>query len=204
MEGQVERAIEILRKGGIVAFPTDTIYGLGANALDEDAVLKVFVAKDRPRHLALTLLLADVSQISAVAMDIPQVTWKLAKRFLPGALTLVLNKAPTVSSVVTAGSEKVAVRVPDHPVPIALVRGLGAPITGTSANLSGMDEALTADEVERQMEDRVDFIISGERCPGGVASTVIDLTCDPPRILREGAISREKISKVCRLALEEG
>lgn len=198
MDGQIEQAIETLKRGGIVAFPTDTVYGLGANVLDDDAVAKVYRAKNRPHHLALPLLLGDVSQLASVARDIPDIAWRLAQRFLPGGLTLVLHKASSVSSTVAGGSDKIAVRVPDHPVPIALIEGLSAPITGTSANLSGSPSPLTAEEVYRQMGDRVDLIIDG-RCPGGVDSTVVDLTGEAPRVLREGAISREEIERVCRL-----
>jgi len=182
-----------------VAFPTDTVYGLGANALDEGAVLRVYEAKGRPRHLALPLLLADISQIAAVARPVPEIAWRLAQRFLPGGLTLVLHKASSVSTVVSGGGEKIAVRVPNHPVPLALIEGLGAPITGTSANLTGSPSPDTAEEVHQQMGDRVDLVIDGGRCPGGMDSTVLDLTGETPRILREGAISRAEIERVCQL-----
>lgn len=196
MDGQIEQAIAILKRGGIVAFPTDTVYGLGANAGDDDAVARVFEAKKRPRHLALPLLLADISQIKDVARDVPDLAWCLIQRLLPGGLTLVLHKSPSVSSVVTGGGDKIAIRVPDHPVPIALIEGLGALITGTSANLSGSPSPQTAKEVYRQMGDRVDLIIDG-RCTSGIDSTVLDLTSDVPRVLREGAISKEEIEKAC-------
>jgi L-threonylcarbamoyladenylate synthase len=197
MGKQIEQAIDILKKGGLVAFPTDTVYGLGANAFDEDAVAKVYEAKKRPRHLALPLLLGGVSQIAVVARDIPDIAWRLAKQFLPGGLTLVLYKSPSVSSLITGGGEKIAVRVPDHPVPLALIEGLGAPITGTSANLSGSPSPLTAEEVYRQLGDRVHLIIDG-RCHRGIDSTVIDLTAETPTILREGAISRDEIEMVLK------
>jgi L-threonylcarbamoyladenylate synthase len=194
--GQVEQAIDILKEGGIVAFPTDTVYGLGASCLDDSAVAKVYEAKKRPHHLALPLLLSHVSQIESTAQSVPEICWRLAQRFLPGALTLVLNKAPWVSSVLTGGEDKVALRVPNHPVPLALIQGLGAPITGTSANITGGLSLLTAEEVREQMGDRVDLVIDG-RCPGGLDSTVLDLTGEAPMILREGAISREEIERVC-------
>ncbi len=199
MEEQIRQAIEILKKGGIVAFPTDTVYGLGASALDEDAVARVYEAKGRPRHLALPLLLADISQIAAVAQPVPEIAWRLAERFLPGGLTLVLHKALSVSSVVSGGGDKIALRVPNHPVPIALIEGLGVPITGTSANLTGSPSPATAEEVHQQMGDRVNLVIDGGRCPGGMDSTVLDLTGKTPRILREGAVSREEIERVCQL-----
>jgi len=194
--GQVEQAINVLKRGGIVAFPTDTVYGLGASAVDDDAVARVYEAKSRPRHLALPLLLSHISQIESVAQFVPEIAWRLAERFFPGALTLVLYKAPGVSSVVTGGGNKVALRVPNHPVPIALIQGLGAPITGTSANITEGPSLLTAEEVRRQMGDRVDFVIDGD-CPGGMDSTVLDVTGVMPRILREGAISRDEIDRFC-------
>ena len=203
MERKIHQAIETLKNGGIVAFPTDTVYGLGANASSHGAILRIYEAKRRPRRLALPLLLADVSQIPSVARDMPEIAWLLAKHFLPGGLTLVLYKSPSVSSLITGGSEKIAVRVPAHPIPIALLEGLDAPITGTSANLTGRPSPLTTQEVHNQLGDMVDLIIDGE-CPGGVVSTVIDITTDPIRILREGAISSEEISRVCEATVKEG
>jgi len=202
MEKLVERAIRILKNGGIVAFPTDTIYGLGANAFDEDAVLRIYEAKIRPRNFALTLLLADTSQIKLVAENIPKMAWKLAEKFMPGALTIVLNKSMAVSNMITGEGNTVAVRIPNHPVPIALVKGLGAPITGTSANISGGNNPLTAEDVFKQLRYRVDMIIDGGRCPIGVSSTVLDLTTNPPKIIREGAISRDQIESVCKCPIE--
>ncbi len=197
MDGQIQQAIETLRRGGIVAYPTDTVYGLGASSLDVGAVAKVYEAKGRPRHLALPLLLSSVSQIAAVATDVPEIAWRLAECFLPGGLTLILHKAPTVSSIITGGSEKIALRVPNHPIPIAIIEGLGAPITGTSANFSGCRSPVTPQEVHRQLGDRVDLIIDGGRCPGGMDSTVVDLTEEAPKILRQGAVRREEIEHVC-------
>lgn len=179
-----------------MAFPTDTVYGLGASSLDDDAVVKVYQAKGRPRHLAVPLLLGSVSQIATVATDVPDTAWVLARQFLPGALTLILHKATAVSSLISGGTDKIAVRVPNHPVPVAIVEGLGVPITGTSANRSGRPSPMTAQDVHRQLGDRVDLIIDGGRCPGGSDSTVVDLTEDPPRVLRQGAISREDIERV--------
>ncbi len=197
MEAGIGEAVETLKEGGIVAFPTDTVYGLGASSLNDAAVLKVYRAKGRPRHLALPLLLGSVLQIASVAIDVPETAWVLARRFLPGGLTLILHKSASVSSLVSGGGDKIAVRVPNHPVPIALVEGLGAPITGTSANRSGRSSPMTAGEVYRQLGRRVDLILDGGRCPGGSESTVIDLTQDPPRMLRQGVISREEIEQVC-------
>lgn len=202
MEKLVERAVKILKNGGIVAFPTDTVYGLGANAFNEDAVLKVYIAKARPREFALTLLLADISQIKLVAENVPKMAWKLAERFMPGALTIVLEKSLAVSNMITGDGNTVAVRVPNHPVPVAIVKGLGAPITGTSANRSGCPSPVTAEDVYKQLRNKVDMIIDGGKCPLGVSSTVLDVTVNPPKIIRYGTITREQIISVCKCRVE--
>lgn len=192
---QVELGVSILRQGGLIAFPTDTVYGLGACANIPQAVERVYKVKGRPTGVALPLLLADVSQISEIAESVPPVAWLLAKKFLPGALTIVLHKSNSVSDIITAGGLTIAVRVPAHPVPVAIVRGLGAPVVGTSANVSGQPSVLTADGVYSQLDDNVDLVIDGGRCSGGRESTVIDVTGEVPVILREGAISREELSR---------
>ncbi len=201
---QIEKAIAILRQGGLVAFPTDTVYGLGASAYLPQAVARIYQVKERPRSMALPLLLADISQIDEVAAFVPSVAKLLVDKFLPGALTIVLYKSSAVSDIITAGGATVAVRVPAHPIPIALARGLGAPLTGTSANRSGQPSPLTADEVYAQLGDRIDFIIDGGRCPGGKESTIVDVTGQTPVILREGAISREEIERVCGSITSQG
>lgn len=197
---QAESAVEVLRRGGVVAFPTDTVYGLGASAILEPALKRIYQVKRRPFNLALPLLLADVSDIEKVAATVPRVAWRLASCFLPGGLTLVLHKAAWVSSIITAGGDTVAVRVPGHPVPRALARGLGVPIVGTSANITGQPSPLTAEEVRRQLGNEVDLIVEGE-CPGGMESTVVDVTTDPPVLLREGAISQQQIEAACGLKM---
>lgn len=194
---QVEQAISILKQGGIVAFPTDTVYGLGACISIPQAVERIYQVKERPRSMALSLLLADKSQIGEVAEPVPPIAWLLADKFLPGALTMVLPRAKSVPDIVTGGGATVAVRIPAHPVPVALARGLGAPIVGTSANLSGKPSSLTAEEVYAQLGNKVDLIIDGGRCPGGKESTIVDLTGEAPVLLREGAISREELEQVC-------
>jgi len=197
IQKQVEQAITILKRGGIVACPTDTVYGVGAAINIESAVERVYQIKGRPHSRALPILLADKSEIAEVAKAVPPLAWRLADRFFPGALTIVLPKADSVSDIVTGGRKTIAIRIADHPIPIAIVRGLGVPIVGTSANLSGSPSALTAEEVRAQLGDRVDMIIDGGRCPGGWESTIIDLTGETPLILREGPISSEELREVC-------
>ncbi|MBA7610021.1 Threonylcarbamoyl-AMP synthase [subsurface metagenome] len=197
IQEQIERGISVLRQGGLVAFPTDTVYGLGACASLRQAVERVYRVKGRPRNMAFPLLLAHTSQIGEVADSVPQIAWLLVRNFLPGALTLVLHKSSSVLDVITGGGMTVAVRIPAHPVPVALAEGLGTPIVGTSANLSGKPSALTADEVYSQLGDKIDLVIDGGRCPGGRESTVVDVTGEVPVVLREGAISREELERVC-------
>lgn len=198
VEEQVEKGIAVLKKGGLVAFPTDTVYGLGANAYSEAAVRRIFRLKQRSEDKALPLLVADIAQLKELVGPLTMVAELLAHRFLPGALTLVLPRPERVPDIVTAGGETVAVRIPAHPVAIALIRGLGSPIVGTSVNLSGRPSALTADEVRSQFGVRIDLVINGGRCPGGVESTIVDVTGETPRVLREGAISRKELEGVCR------
>jgi len=197
IEKQIKLAIATLKKGGIVAFPTDTVYGLGADPLNARAVDRIYKIKRRPRNLPLPLLLAEKSDLLKVASVVPQIAWQLAERFLPGGLTLVLRKSPWVPGSVTAGGDTIAVRIPDHLVPIALIRGLGIPIVGTSANLSGRSSPVTAEEVREQLGEEVDLIIDGGRCPGGTESTVLDVSGKVPTLIREGAIPRAELEKIC-------
>jgi L-threonylcarbamoyladenylate synthase len=193
---QVEKGIAILKKGGVIAFPTDTVYGLGASIAIDSAVERVYRIKGRPRHMALPLLLGDLSQLEKVAISIPASARLLAENFWPGPLTLVLFKSDAVSDIVSGGGKTVAVRIAAHPTPTALARGLGTAITGTSANLSGQPSALTAEEARAQLGNRVDLIIDGE-CPGGKESTIVDFTGRKPVILRPGALSREALRQIC-------
>lgn len=194
---QIEEGIAILRRGGIVAYPTDTVYGLGACMNIRQAVERIYQVKERPRHMALPLLLADASQVTEVADPVPPIAWRLIQTFMPGALTIVLHKSKAVPDIVTAGGRTVAIRIPNHPVPIALIRGLRAPIVGTSANLSGRPSPLTAVEVRTQFGSKVDLVIDGGRCSSSRESTIVDVTGKTPVVLREGAISREALKQVC-------
>ncbi len=196
IQQQVERGVTILRQGGIVAFPTDTVYGLGVSAKIPRAVERIYEVKKRLRNMALPLLLANTSQISEVAESVSPLAWLLIRNFMPGGLTVVLPKAPSVPDIITAGGSTVAVRIPAHPIAIALIEGVGAPIVGTSANLSGKPAALTAAEVCAQFGDEIDLVIDGGKCPGGKESTIVDVTGGTPVILREGAISKQELERV--------
>ena len=190
------RAVRVLRAGGLVAFPTDTVYGVGAHAWLPDAVAQLYVAKQRPRDKAIPLLVAGLEGLPEVAADVPEAAYTLARRFWPGALTLVLRRAPRVPDAVTSGQETVAVRAPDHPVAQALIAALGAPLAATSANLSRQPAPDTAQGVLAQLNGRVDLLLDGGTCPGGVASTIVDLTVSPPAILRTGGLPPQEITEL--------
>ena len=185
------QALDILRSGGLVAFPTDTVYGVGALAFDGKAIESIYTAKDRPIEKAIPILIADTEDMEKVGMDIPQTAYRLAARFWPGPLTCVIPKQPTLPEAVSA-TETVGVRVPDHDVARELLRAAG-PMAITSANISGQPSPSTAQEVLAQLGGRIDLIIDGGRTPGGVPSTLVDCTGKELKILREGPISLEEI-----------
>lgn len=194
--GALAQAAAVLRAGGLVAFPTDTVYGVGAHALLPDAVARLYTAKVRPEGKAIPLLLADAADIERVSLDLPPLASRLIAAFWPGALTLVVPRSAWLPDIVTAGGPTVAVRLPDHPAPRALARALGAPLAATSANLSGQAEATTAAEVLAQLDGRIELLLDGGVCAGGVASTVLDLTVHPPAILRAGALDLAQLQRL--------
>lgn len=197
LRAQVDTGVRILREGGVISVPTDTLYGLAASALDERAVERVFRIKGRSERTPLPLLLSEPAEIEEYAVDIPELAWKLSDTFFPGPLTLVLRKGRNIPAAVSGGLDTVGMRVPDHWVPRAIVRELGTAITGTSANRTGAKGPETADDVRRQLGDDVDYVVDAGRCPGSTASTVLDLSGPSPVIVREGAVSRKEIESVC-------
>lgn len=182
------RAAGVLRRGGLVAFPTETFYGLGAAALDPSAVERVFAVKGRPESKPLPVLVDSPAMVTMVATDVPDRAHDLMRRHWPGALTLVLRARDGVPEAVTAGSGTVGVRVSAHPVARALPRALGGPVTAPSANPSGAEPPTTAAQVAEYFAGRIDLILDGGATPGGLPSTVLDVTVDPPRVIREGAV----------------
>jgi L-threonylcarbamoyladenylate synthase len=187
----IEQALRILRAGGLAAFPTDTVYGVGALAFDGPAVESIYAAKDRPVEKAIPILIADADDLDKIAVDIPRMARVLAARFWPGPLTLVVPKQPTLPEAVSA-TTTVAVRVPDHPVARALLRAAG-PMAVTSANLSGQPSPVSAEEVMRQLNGRIPLVLDGGITPGGVPSTLVDCLGAEPVLLREGSLTKEKI-----------
>ena len=197
----LEEGISILKKGGVIAFPTDTVYGLGADAFNSTAVQRIYEIKDRSESNPFPLLIADVKQLAALAEPIPELARFLAGQFWPGGVTLVLGKRDSVPAHL-ASRPTIAVRVPNHPGCLALLEHLARPLIGTSANLSGQPAALTADEVRQQLGDRVDLIIDGGDCPGGKESTVVDITREPPVVLRQGIVPSHEIDRAYKEYLE--
>jgi len=192
--GAIEAALAVLSRGGLVAFPTDTVYGVGALAFDSSAVERVFAAKGRDVAKALPILLADAESASRVAEPLPDEARKLAKAFWPGPLTLVVRKLACVPEAVSQGNT-IGLRVPDHPVAIALLRASG-PLAATSANPSGGPNPLSADEVVSGLGDKIDLVLDGGKTPGGRPSTVVDCTVEPPVLVREGPVSLAAILAV--------
>ncbi len=198
---EIQRGVEILQKGGLIAFPTDTVYGLGADAYNTSAIERIYEIKGRPRHQQFPLLIADMRQLASVSGPIPGIAWFLASRFWPGGLTLILPRADLLPACLAVGPT-IAVRIPNHPVCLALIQGLGNPLIGTSANVSGQPAASTAREVGQQLKAKVDLIINGGKCPGGKESTIVDVTREPPAILRHGIMPAQEIDKAYKEYLE--
>jgi L-threonylcarbamoyladenylate synthase len=189
------QAAEILANGGIIAYPTETFYGLGADATNEKAIQKIFAVKGRNFKNPIALIIGQADDIYPLVQDVPQTAKKLMAAFWPGALTIVFLAANNVSPLLTAGSGKIGLRVSSHPIAMGIVQKLKRPLTATSANLSGAPECTRASEVAEQIGDKIDAIVDLGDTPGTKGSTIIDVTCTPFAILREGPISRKIIEK---------
>ena len=190
----------LLREGGVVAYPTDTVYGLGAAVFNYSAVSSMFVIKARSRDQAVPVLIASESQLREVAAEVSDEAYALAEAFWPGALTLVTPRHRDIPALVAGGGATIAVRLPDHPCPQALIQALGAPITGTSANRHDGPEPTSADEVQRQLGNRLSLILDGGPSPRSVPSTIVDTTARPARVVRLGALTLEELRGVCDVA----
>jgi len=192
----VNRAAESLRAGEVVALPTETVYGLAANALDAEAVAQIYEIKGRPAHNPIIVHVASVEMARQCVKNWPPVADKLAKAFWPGPLTLVLPRAKEIPDVVTAGGDTVGVRWPSHPIIQAVIRQCGFPLAAPSANLSNRVSPTNAEHVHGQLDGKISLIIDGGQSQVGIESTVIDLTATPPRILRPGMIHEESLAAV--------
>ena len=192
----ITKAAAILRQGGLLGIPTETVYGLGANALDETAVLHIFEAKGRPQDNPLILHVPGADWLELYCHDIPPVAYTLAERFWPGPLTMILPRRDIVPLRTTGGLETVGVRCPDHPMTLAIIREAGIPVAAPSGNTSGRPSPTTAQHMLEDMDGKIDGIVDGGPCSVGVESTIIDLTVTPPRLLRPGGLPLESLEEV--------
>ncbi len=192
----VRDAAAILRRGGLLGIPTETVYGLGADALNEDAVSRIFLAKGRPQDNPLIIHVPDASWLERYCRDVPPAAYQLAERFWPGPLTMILPRRDIVPLQTTGGLETVGVRCPNHPVTLAIIEAAGVPIAAPSGNTSGRPSPTTAAHMIEDMDGRIDGIVDGGPCTVGVESTIIDLTVTPPRLLRPGGLPLESLRQV--------
>ncbi len=189
----IRQAVRLLREGEVVAFPTDTVYGVGAMAFEPFAVRQIFEIKQRPADKSLPVFIYQIDDLNLVARDVPDAAWRFLQHFWPGALTVVLPKNSAVPDIVTGGQETIAVRIPDHPASLELVIKAGRPLAVTSANLSGQPTPDTAPDVAQQLGENLPLVLDGGPSSGGQPSTIVDLSSSPPRILRQGPLSVAKL-----------
>jgi len=200
---EIEKAAEILRAGGLVAFPTETVYGLGADASNPAAVKKIFAAKGRPADHPVIVHIADMSELKHWAAEVPRAAWLLAEKFWPGPLTMVLKRSPSVSDLISGGQNTIGLRVPGHPVAQQLLKAFGGGIAAPSANKFGRLSPTTAEHVREELGNAVDIILDGGPCDVGIESTIVDLTREPPAILRPGRVSAQQIADALLVPLGE-
>lgn len=196
---KLKRAAAILKAGKLVAFPTDTVYGIGADAFNEGAVRQIFVAKRRDTNKPLQVLIAQKSDLQAIAEDQSEILERLAAEFWPGPLTLVMLARADFPRRVRCNRDTIGVRMPANPIALRLIEAFGAPMAATSANISGSPDPMNAGEVMDYLGGNVDLILDGGPTPGGVPSTVLDISVHPPAVLRQGKLSREDLDKVLNL-----
>ncbi len=199
----IKEAARIVREGGLVAFPTETVYGLAAHAFNEEAVCRLLEVKGRARGNPLTLHLASVGGVESLVEEIPEGARRLMERFWPGPLTIILKKSASVLPVVTAGLSTVGLRVPDHPVALDFIRFAGVPVVGTSANRAGRPSPTKAEHVIQDLKDLIDAVLDAGETRTGIESTVIDFSGEHPRILRPGVITRAEIEAVIKTPVED-
>jgi L-threonylcarbamoyladenylate synthase len=192
----VERAAKIIKDGGLLGIPTETVYGLGADALNERAVLNIFLAKGRPQDNPLIIHIPDASWLETYCENVPEAAYRLAERFWPGPLTMILPRKPIVPLRTTGGLETVGVRCPRHPATLAVIKAAGVPIAAPSGNTSGRPSPTTARDMMEDMDGKIDAVFDGGPCRVGVESTIIDLTVTPPRLLRPGGLPLEDLRSV--------
>lgn len=193
---KIEEAAEIIQKGGIVIFPTETVYGIGVNGLDEKAIKRLYEAKKRPLNKPISLLVSNMKMIESVAENISQTERKLMEKFFPGPLTIILKKKGCVPDILTANGDTVGIRMPEGEIARRLVQNAGVPIAATSANISGEENTIDANAIIKEFENTVDCFIDGDESKSGIGSTIVKITDGKAQILRQGKITKEEIDEI--------
>lgn len=191
-------AANIIKKGGIVIFPTETVYGIGTNGLDEEAVKKLYEVKDRPLNKPISLLVSNFDMINQVAKDITEMEYKIMKNFFPGPLTIILNKKSCVPDIVTAKGNTVGIRMPDNEIALKLIELSGVPIATPSANISGRPSGIDIEDIKKDFEGKVDLFIDSGKSKIGNGSTIVKVEDNEIKILRQGIITKEQIEDICK------
>ncbi len=198
-ETHLDQAARIIQTGGVVAFPTETFYGLGASALNGEAVKKIFSAKERDLKKPLLVLIYGQASLFELVSEVPDIAFPLMKKFWPGALTIIFKASAQLPPILTGGTGSIGIRISSNLIAQKLVQRAGIPITATSANREGGKNPSLASHVAAQLGDNIDLIINGGKTEGEIGSTIIDITSQPPHIVREGEINRREIEKLCSL-----
>lgn len=195
IQSAIHSAAQCLLSGWLVAYPTESFYGLAVDATNEDALKRLFLVKKRRTNRPVLILIQSIQVVEQYVTYIPQVAHRVIEAFWPGGLTLVFEASPKISPLLTAGTGKIGIRLSSHPVATALAREIQRPITGTSANISGEPACRNVEEILRVFGEGIDLIMDGGQTAGEIGSTVLDVTADPPRILREGMIQQDQLEK---------
>ena len=195
LKAGLDRACRILLSGGVVVFPTESFYGLGVNASDENAIQQLFKIKQRDKNHPVLILIPSLDSLNRFVIDIPDLAFELMDHYWPGGLTLLFKAGPAISTLLTANTGKIGVRLSSHHIATALAQTIDSPITGTSANISGQPPCINTDEILTQMGTDIDLILDGGETQGGLGSTILDVTVNPPQVLREGMIASEQLNE---------
>ena len=188
-------AADVIKGGGLVAVPTETVYGLAANGLDSDAVQKIYDVKGRPETKPISLLVSGLEDAKRFCADIPEAAYVLAEKFWPGPLTMIFWRNESVPSIVTAGGDTIGVRCPDHAMTLELISKAAVPLAAPSANMSGMSSPKNAGSVLDYFDGKIDCVLDGGQCSVGIESTIVDMTSWPPKIIRQGGLEKDKLTK---------
>ncbi len=194
----IEKAGEIIKNGGIVIFPTETVYGIGANALDENAVRRIYEVKERDFNKPISVLVSNFDMIEEIARDITNIEYKLMRTFFPGPFTIILKKKDTIPNIVTSGQDTIGVRMPDSEIARKLIEYVGKPLATPSANISGKPSGVDPNEIKKDFDGKVNYFIDNGKSKLGISSTIVKVENDVPKILREGSISKEEIYKALK------